>query len=156
MRKEESRPWPLLAWIIIVLFIPVIGLAIVVKLFVERSLSRRFQNKHPEKCFLLININNPDFEKAYNETLKSKIGSETVVINVEDLNRAENVLERRIYRLDFPQRNYLPALFWMGQGLGGGISRVGLYYAFYNYQKGKLKTLNRVLSYLEQPNRRKE
>ena len=94
----------------------------------------------------MINKNDPDYEKVYSETLETRIGKDTVLINEVDLDKEEYRFEKKLYKSGLSYKNYLPALIQVDKT----INRTGLYYAFKDYLKGKRKRINKILKNLSE------
>ena len=136
--------YALLIPVVIVLFLPVIPILILYTVITEKYFIKKFRRKYPSKRFLIINKNDPEFLRAYSETIKNKIDKDSVVLNEIDLEKEEFNLERSLYRSGLSWHNYLPVLIHIDKT----INRTGLYYAFKDYLKGKRKRINKILKNL--------
>lgn len=131
-------------WIIIlILGIP---LLIIYTVISERYFLKRFRKKYPTKRFLIINKNDADYLRAYSETLEERIGYESVVLNETDLEKNDYRLEKKIYKSGLSWKNDSPALIHIDKT----IDRIGLYYAFKDYLKGKHKRINKIFKNLNE------
>ncbi len=68
----------------------------------------------------------------------------SVVLNEIDLEKQEYRLEKKLYKSGLSWKNYLPALIHIDKT----INRIGLYYAFKDYLKGKRKRINKIFKNL--------
>ncbi len=128
----------------IAILIPAIPFIIIYTIITDKVNVRRFKKKYPTKRFLIINKNDPDYLKVYSETLEKRIGADSVVLNEIDLKKQEYRFEKKLYKSGLSWKNYLPALIHVDNT----ISRIGLYYAFKDYLKGKRKRINKIFKNL--------
>ena len=148
--EKSELIWTILGYvfipILIVLLIPVIPILILHSVIRDKYFVKKFRAKYPSKRFLIINKNDPDYLRAYSETLENRIGKDSVVINELELEKEEFKLEKKLYKSGLSWKNYLPALIHIDKT----INRTGLYYAFKDYLKGKRKKINKVLKNLNE------